>query len=141
MEKISKNKECTFTTMVLNKIKTEEGIKKSIELAEYLDIKPNTLSIWIHRNSIQIDKIISKCSDFDFNWLFRTDSQYSRYLMKKGITPSEHKKKSENNPVEDENNTVNSYKDRIKELENQVNTLILQNSTLTRILENVTQQK
>ena len=55
---------------VLDRIKDFYGLKKKIELAEFLGIPPTTLSSWYSRNMIDLDIIYDKCVDIDLNWLF-----------------------------------------------------------------------
>lgn len=56
-------------TLILNRIKKHFKFKNDAEFARFLDIKPNTLSNWYTRNSIDYQKIITKCEDIDANWL------------------------------------------------------------------------
>lgn len=56
-------------TLILNEIKSHFNFKNDAEFARFLEIKPNTLSNWYSRNSIDYQKIITKCVDIDANWL------------------------------------------------------------------------
>jgi len=56
-------------SLILSKIKNHLNFKNDKELAEFLDIKQNTLSTWKSRNTLDYDKIIEKCDFIDANWL------------------------------------------------------------------------
>ncbi len=57
---------------ILYKIKKIMGLKTSLELAKLLNVKPNTLSSWKKRNSLQFETIIELCvkHNIDLNELF-----------------------------------------------------------------------
>lgn len=55
---------------VLDRIKEFYNLEKKIDLANFLDISPNTLSNWYTRDTFDIDIIYTKCVGVDFNWLF-----------------------------------------------------------------------
>lgn len=42
---------------------------KDVELADLFDVKPNTISAWRKRNSIDYELLFTKCADLNFNWL------------------------------------------------------------------------
>lgn len=54
---------------VLDRIKDYYGLKRKVELAEFLGIPPTTLSSWYSRNMLDLDIIYEKCKGIDFNWL------------------------------------------------------------------------
>ena len=56
-------------SLILSKIKSYLGLKNDAEFARFLEIKPNTLSNWYSRNTIDYNKIITKCERIDANWL------------------------------------------------------------------------
>lgn len=56
--------------LILNKIKSHLNIVKDKELAIFLGVKPNTISTWVARNTIDYEKIMSKCDFLNANWLF-----------------------------------------------------------------------
>lgn len=56
-------------SLILKEIKKYYNFKTDGEFADFLGIKQNTLSNWASRNSIDYDRIISKCKDIDANWL------------------------------------------------------------------------
>lgn len=52
------------------------GIKTDLQLADILDVKPNTISSWKKRDSLQYEGLIALCKDhkIDLNELFFSDS-------------------------------------------------------------------
>lgn len=56
---------------VLRRLKVSLGIKTDLQLAEYFDIKPTTISSWKSRNTLDYQKIIEKCENVNLNWLFK----------------------------------------------------------------------
>jgi len=56
-------------SLILNKIKFKYNLKSNVELANFLDIGPTTLSSWYSRNSIDYDRIFSKCVGINLEWL------------------------------------------------------------------------
>ncbi len=56
-------------TLILNRIKIYLKLKNDKDLADFLGIKPNVLSNWYTRNSIDYDIVFTKCDFIDKNWL------------------------------------------------------------------------
>lgn len=56
-------------SLILKSIKEHYKFKTDGDFANFLGIKQNTLSNWATRNSIDYDRIISKCENIDANWL------------------------------------------------------------------------
>ena len=56
-------------SLIINKIKIHLGIKKDIDFAVYLGIKPNVLSNWRSRNTYDIEIISQKCEFINRDWL------------------------------------------------------------------------
>lgn len=54
---------------ILERIKKHYKLKNNAELARYLEVAPTTISSWIARNSVDYDRIFSKCEDMDLIWL------------------------------------------------------------------------
>lgn len=56
-------------------------IKTDIELSEFLNIKPNTISTWKKRNSVDFDSIISICElyELDLNEIFLNKKKVFEY--------------------------------------------------------------
>ncbi|RNL84089.1 hypothetical protein ED312_14190 [Sinomicrobium pectinilyticum] len=67
-------------TLLLKKLKNHLGIQTNIELSRVLDVKPNTISTWKRRNSLDYELIISICNmlDIDLNALFSTEYTRNR---------------------------------------------------------------
>lgn len=59
---------------VITRLKQLLGYKNDLQLAEVLEIKPNTLSTWKKRETLAYDKIIEVCKKYkiDLNDLFLT---------------------------------------------------------------------
>lgn len=56
-------------SLILNEIKLHYNIKSDADFAKFLGIKPQVLSNWKARNSIDYDLIYTKCVEIDANWL------------------------------------------------------------------------
>ena len=56
-------------SLILSEIKKYLNISKDKDFASFLGIKQNTLSSWKKRNTIDYERIISKCDFIDANWL------------------------------------------------------------------------
>ncbi|WP_121966611.1 helix-turn-helix domain-containing protein [Myroides sp. N17-2] len=63
-------------TGVIKKLKRMMGIKTDLQLSEILDVKPNTISSWKKRDSLQYEGLIALCKEhkIDLNELFFSDS-------------------------------------------------------------------
>lgn len=57
------------TREIIKELRTYLNFKTDTELADFLGIKPNTLSSWYTRNTLDAALIISKCDKVDANWL------------------------------------------------------------------------
>lgn len=55
--------------VILDRIKKAYGFKTDAQLADFLGIKSTHLAVWRARDSINLDLIITKCSDLNLNWL------------------------------------------------------------------------
>ena len=54
---------------VLDRLKVVYNIQKDTELATLLGISKSTLSNWMSRDSIDYDKVFSKCEHINIDWL------------------------------------------------------------------------
>lgn len=54
---------------ILERVKVAKNLASDAILAHFLGIKPSTLSNWKARNSIDYDKLFSKCEDLNLDWL------------------------------------------------------------------------
>ncbi|RNL93026.1 hypothetical protein ED312_03175 [Sinomicrobium pectinilyticum] len=62
----------TETTALLQRLKEHIGIRTDVELSDILGIKPNTLSTWKKRNTLDYKKVLTACYNYrlDINKLF-----------------------------------------------------------------------
>lgn len=67
---------------VIDRLKKALKIKTDIELSEFLNIKPNTISTWKKRDSVDFDSIISICElyELDLNEIFLNKKKISDYV-------------------------------------------------------------
>jgi len=56
-------------SLILKGLREHLNFKTDTELANFLDLKQNTLSTWKTINIIDYDLILSKCDNIDANWL------------------------------------------------------------------------
>lgn len=54
---------------ILERIKKAYHLETDAEVADFLDIKPSTLSMQKNRGRLNLKRIIEKCSDLNKNWL------------------------------------------------------------------------
>ncbi|MEL7833307.1 helix-turn-helix domain-containing protein [Fodinibius sp. Rm-B-1B1-1] len=54
---------------ILERIKKAYHLETDAEVADFLDIKPSTLSMQKNRGRLDLKRIIEKCSDLNKNWL------------------------------------------------------------------------
>jgi len=74
-------------TLILNRIKSHYGFKSDAEFARFLGIKPNSLSNWYTRNTIDYDLVFSKCEDINLEWLLSgNDLQSQNENVEKNIS-------------------------------------------------------
>lgn len=66
---------------ILDRIKSKLGLDTDLALAKFLEVKPNTISSWRSRNTLDYELIIAKCDKLDFNWLFSQNAniEYEEY--------------------------------------------------------------
>ena len=66
---------------VIDRLKKALKIKTDIELSEFLNIKPNTISTWKKRDSVDFDSIISICElyELDLNEIFLNKKKISGF--------------------------------------------------------------
>lgn len=76
-------------SVIIKKLKSSLNIKTDLELAQILDVKPNTISSWKKRNSLQFETIIGLCKEhkIDLNELFYSD--YSVFKAQKNKNSKE----------------------------------------------------
>ncbi|MDR2221667.1 MAG: helix-turn-helix domain-containing protein [Flavobacteriaceae bacterium] len=73
-------------TAVLKKLKRVLGIKTDLQLSILLDVKPNTISSWKKRNSLQYENLIALCKEhnIDLNTLFFENYKSDKEHTKEG---------------------------------------------------------
>jgi transcriptional regulator with XRE-family HTH domain len=54
-------------TEVIARLKSSLHFKKDIQLAEFLNVRPNTISTWKKRNTLDYDMLISICGVYDLD--------------------------------------------------------------------------
>lgn len=54
---------------ILERIKKAYHLKTDAEVADFLDMKPSTLSMQKNRESLNLKRVIKRCSDVNKNWL------------------------------------------------------------------------
>ena len=54
---------------ILERIKEAYHLETDAEVADFLDIKPSTLSMQKNRGRLDLERIIERCSDLNKNWL------------------------------------------------------------------------
>lgn len=55
--------------IIIERIKEAYHLETDAEVADFLDIKPSTLSMQKNRGRLNLQKVIEKCSDVNKNWL------------------------------------------------------------------------
>ncbi|MGL4582498.1 MAG: LexA family transcriptional regulator [Flavobacterium sp.] len=74
---------------VIKKLKQLLGIKTDLELANILEVKPNTVSSWKSRETLQYEKIMNLCKEhkIDLNELFfsNTHKVFNTDLQKRKV--------------------------------------------------------
>ncbi len=56
-------------TKIFDRIKTHYSFKTDIQLANYLEVKPSSVSQSRSNNFVDLHKLLLKCSDMDMNYL------------------------------------------------------------------------
>ncbi len=56
-------------SQILQRIKKAYHLEKDAEVANFLDIKPSTLSMQKNRGRLNLERIIERCSELNKNWL------------------------------------------------------------------------
>lgn len=75
--------------LIIQRIKQNLNIKNDKELSLMLDIKPNTLSTWRKRDTLDFNKIISFCeiNDLDLNEIFFPEDGFESVDSAKMVQP------------------------------------------------------
>lgn len=64
--------------LIFSRIKLAKGLKKDIELAQYLKITPQNLSNCVLRNSLDWKNLLSNCEDISIDWLITGNGEMFR---------------------------------------------------------------
>lgn len=95
--------------IILDRIKEAYKLKNNAELARFLGVKPNTISNWYARNSIDYDIIFSKCEGANLDWLIngisKSHIKSETISLSRELTPEE--KDSFSSITEDEQDMRN----------------------------------
>lgn len=92
-------------SLILNNLKQHYGCKSEADFANFLGIKPQTLSSWHTRNTFDIDLLYAKCVGVDGNYLLTGEGSIEKPNVKdalynesitKSITNSDKTKSKEN---------------------------------------------
>lgn len=78
-------------TLVIERLKKVKGLHSDVELAQLLEIKPNTVSTWKKRNSLDYEKIFSVCHDQDLNWIINGNTKEEYKTVANGFQNIENK--------------------------------------------------
>ena len=68
-------------TVLLSRVKTALGIKKDVELAEFLGVSQHVVSMWKKRNNANLKLILEKCNHLDAEWLLTGKGEMSRMFL------------------------------------------------------------
>jgi len=76
---------------IIDRLKKSLKIKTDIELSEFLSIRPNTISTWKKRNSVDYDSIIAICElyEIDLNQIFLDSDAGGNYLGETALVSRE----------------------------------------------------
>ncbi|WP_313261935.1 helix-turn-helix domain-containing protein [Sphingobacterium sp.] len=75
-------------SLILNKIKLHYGFKTDAQFAKFLGIKPNSLSNWYSRNTMDYELVFSKCDEIDGNWIFTGEGDMLKsYMRQTNVLP------------------------------------------------------
>ena len=129
---------------ILERIKEHYNLKNNAELARYLEVAPTTISSWITRNSIDYDRIFSKCEDADLIWLLTGETTQNKKEEPSKTTKAEEgtytyanlRKKETTQILKTENEKL--YTDNIQ-LKDKI--IILQENIMAEIRKNIYQKE
>lgn len=104
-------------SQILDSIRHYLKVNSDADLANFLGVKPSTVSSWRKRNSLDFELIYAKCNEIDANWLLSGKGQ-----MLKESTDPRAKEKIEwfNDRMLEKDYLIRGMKSRIDELENEL---------------------
>lgn len=102
---------------ILDDIRHYLKVNSDAELANFLGVKPSTVSSWRKRNSLDFELIYAKCNNIDANWLLTGKGE----MLKEKIDPRA-KEKIEwfNDRMLEKDYLIRGMKSRIEELESEL---------------------
>ncbi|NHN26797.1 peptidase S24 [Flavobacterium jejuense] len=68
-------------SLILNELKSVYGFKKDTEFADFLGIKPQTLSSWYTRNTFDIELLYAKCENVNADFLLSGEGNIIKNSM------------------------------------------------------------
>jgi len=78
---------------ILNALKKHYNFSSNKEFADFLEIKPQTLSNWYARNTFDYEILYTKCLDINSEWLFTGNGE----MLKAGKKDSTNELNTQNN--------------------------------------------
>lgn len=64
-------------TEILQKIMEFYNLKSKADVARFFEVKPQTVSTWFSRNTVDYDSIFERCTDMNYNYLFKSGEENS----------------------------------------------------------------
>lgn len=58
-----------FVNALLERVKQSFGLESDAELSRLLDVRPNVVSNWRRRGSLDYEVIVERCAEQDLNWI------------------------------------------------------------------------
>ena len=101
---------------IIDRAKKGLKIKTDSALASYFGVKPNTISAWKKRNSINYELLFAKCADIHKDWLLNGEGEM--YVTKEGsVTDKTDKKQDVTLDKQPKNDRLNEVLRRVETLE------------------------
>lgn len=105
------------SNLIINNLRDYKNFSTDTELANFLGVSKQNISAWRTRNSISVDKIISKMPEIRRNWLLTGEGE----MLRDTLVIQKNKKGNNNynsgNTTNIYGNDCNSNKDRIFDIE------------------------
>lgn len=97
--------------IIIDRLKKGLNLKTDLSLASHLGVKPNTISAWKKRNSINYELIFAKCANIRKDWLLTGEGEM--YADKEKESPKPEKATEEDRLTAIENELKQLKKDRL----------------------------
>lgn len=62
-------------TEILQKIMEFYNLKSKADVARFFEVKPQTVSTWFSRNTVDYDLIFERCKEMNFNYLLKEGAE------------------------------------------------------------------